>query len=73
MTTPQIPGYTTGTWTIDQAHSDVSFTVRHMMVSRVRGCFRAFEGSITTAENPVEGDRVAILLEIEATLDKPAR
>jgi len=48
----QIPGYVAGTWTIDVAHSDVSFTVRHLMVSKVRGHFREFEGTVTTAENP---------------------
>jgi len=48
----QIPGYTVGTWKIDQAHSDVSFTVRHLMVSKVRGHFRSFEGTFVTAEDP---------------------
>ncbi|HEV3170916.1 MAG TPA: YceI family protein [Actinocrinis sp.] len=48
----QIPGYTVGTWKIDQAHSDVSFTVRHLMVSKVRGNFRSFEGTLVTAEDP---------------------
>lgn len=54
MTAPAetIAGYRTGTWTIDPVHSDVSFTVRHMMVSKVRGQFTRFEGTIVTAENP---------------------
>lgn len=43
-----IPGYQAGTWTIDSVHSDVSFTVRHMMVSKVRGAFRTFSGTIVT-------------------------
>ena len=30
-TSTQIPGYVVGTWDIDPVHSDVSFTVRHMM------------------------------------------
>jgi polyisoprenoid-binding protein YceI len=36
-----------GTWTIDAAHSEVGFTVRHLM-SKVRGQFTKFEGSLTT-------------------------
>ena len=36
-TSTQIPGYVVGTWDIDPVHSDVSFTERHMMVSKVRG------------------------------------
>ncbi len=50
--TVTIPGYRTGTWQIDPVHSEVSFSVRHMMVSKVRGYFTEFEGTIVTAENP---------------------
>ena len=50
----EIPGYVAGTWAIDPVHSEVSFTVRHMMVSKVRGRFDTFEGTIVTAENPLE-------------------
>ena len=50
-TATRIPTYTTGTWDIDPVHSDVSFSVRHMMVSKVRGRFGSFSGEITTAEN----------------------
>ena len=35
-----------GTWVIDQAHSTVEFVVRHMMVSKVKGRFSEFEGTI---------------------------
>jgi len=53
-TVTEIPGYIAGTWTIDPAHSDVSFNVRHMMVSKVRGHFTEFSGEIVTAENPLQ-------------------
>jgi polyisoprenoid-binding protein YceI len=49
-----IPGYVAGKWEIDPVHSEVAFTVRHMMVSKVRGRFDKFEGSIVTAENPAD-------------------
>jgi polyisoprenoid-binding protein YceI len=49
--TTSIPGYIAGTWDIDTAHSDVSFTVRHMMVSKVRGRFGTFSGEIVTGED----------------------
>lgn len=49
-----IPGYTAGTWVIDPVHSEVGFSVRHMMVSKVRGKFTKFSGDIVTAENPLE-------------------
>ena len=41
----------TGTWDLDVAHSHVGFTVRHLMVSKVRGSFGEFEGSITIGED----------------------
>jgi polyisoprenoid-binding protein YceI len=50
----EIPGYVTGTWTIDPVHSEVSFVVRHMMVSKVRGRFDNFEGAIETAPDPLQ-------------------
>ena len=46
-----IPGYLAGTWDIDPVHSDVSFTVRHMMVSKVRGRFARFSGEIVTGDD----------------------
>jgi polyisoprenoid-binding protein YceI len=55
----QIPGYLAGTWNIDPVHSDVSFSVRHMMVSKVRGRFSSFSGKIVTAENPLESSVTA--------------
>ena len=41
----------TGTWAIDPAHSSISFSVRHLMVSKVRGSFEAFSGAIVVAED----------------------
>ena len=35
-------------------HSEVSFSVLHMRVSKVRGRFDKFEGSFTTAEDPLQ-------------------
>jgi polyisoprenoid-binding protein YceI len=48
----EIPGYVAGTWAIDPVHSEVGFTIRHFGVSKVRGRFDKFEGTIVTAEDP---------------------
>jgi polyisoprenoid-binding protein YceI len=40
-----------GAWDIDPARSSVSFTVRHMMVSKVRGRFSSFTGEINTGSD----------------------
>ena len=58
-TTVQIPGYVVGTWDIDAAHSTVGFSVRHMMVSKVRGYFRTFSGEIVTAQDPAQSSVTA--------------
>ncbi|MEE1757007.1 YceI family protein [Streptomyces sp. SP18CS02] len=36
----------TGTYTIDPAHSSLGFTVRHAMVTNVRGSFGSFQGTL---------------------------
>lgn len=33
-------------WQIDLAHSEVNFTVRHMMISKARGQFQKFSGTV---------------------------
>lgn len=40
-----------GTWAIDPVHSSIGFSVRHLMVSKVRGTFDQFSGVITVAED----------------------
>ena len=49
--TTSIPRYIAGTWDIDPAHSEVSFTVRHMMVGKERGRVGSFSGQIVTGED----------------------
>lgn len=54
ITADSIPGYKAGTWNIDPSHSEVSFSVRHMMISKVKGKFETFSGSFVTGENPLD-------------------
>jgi len=51
------------TWTIDTAHSQAAFAVKHMMVSTVRGSFGKTEGTIE-----YDGKNVASI-KAEATID----
>ena len=40
-------------WSLDSAHTQVQFTVRHMMISKVRGEFQKVSGSVALDEaNP---------------------
>jgi polyisoprenoid-binding protein YceI len=57
----EIPGYVTGRWAIDPVHSDVSFSVRHMMVSKVRGRFHGVDGFICLEDDPRESSVEAII------------
>ena len=34
------------TWTLDKAHSEIEFSIRHMMISRVKGAFNEFTADI---------------------------
>jgi polyisoprenoid-binding protein YceI len=58
-TATTIPGYVAGTWNIDPIHSEVGFSVRHMMVSKVRGRFTNFTGQIVTADDPFKSSATA--------------
>ena len=49
-----IPGYKAGTWILDASHSEVGFSVRHMMISKVRGHFNVKEATLVAPENPLE-------------------
>ncbi|NQX14612.1 YceI family protein [Rathayibacter sp. VKM Ac-2857] len=53
-TTTTIPGYRAGTWVIDPTHSEVGFSVRHLMISKVKGKFERFTATFTTGENPLD-------------------
>ncbi|UDF13703.1 YceI family protein [Antiquaquibacter oligotrophicus] len=62
ITTDIHPQYTVGTWKLDPTHSEVSFSVKHLMISKVRGTFETFDVTIVTAENPADST-------IDATID----
>jgi len=61
MTVPQIPA---GTWSIDPSHSEIGFSVRHLMVSKVKGKFATFSGTLTVGENVLDS---SVNAEIDAT------
>lgn len=50
-----------GVWEIDPAHSNVDFVVRHLMVSKVRGRFGSFTGTITVAERAEDSSAVVTI------------
>lgn len=51
-----------GVWEIDKSHSAAAFSVRHLMVAKVRGRFGEFAGSITVGDTPEQSS-------VEVTID----
>ncbi len=46
------PAYVIDTWALDPTHSEVTFSVKHLAISKVRGSFERFTATIVTAEDP---------------------
>jgi len=44
---------TTSNWNLDQAHSSINFSVRHKVVSKVRGRFAKFSGTLDIDEGDI--------------------
>ena len=51
------------TYTIDGSHSHASFTVRHLMVSNVRGEFQRFSGTVSYDEANVAATTIEVSIE----------
>ena len=52
MSSTTLPaGLTAGTYTVDPSHSEVGFTTRHAMVTKVRGTFSDVEGIVVLDED----------------------
>jgi len=51
-----------GTYALDVSHTNLGFTVRHMAVSKVRGSFPKFEGTLEIAEKP-EDSKVSVTID----------
>ena len=56
-----------GSWTVDASHSEVGFTARHLMVSKVRGQFKDFSAVVTVAQ-PFEQSTVEATVQL-ASID----
>jgi len=56
-----------GEYEIDPLHSMVGFAVRHLMVSKVRGRFNGFTGTLHVADGPAES-KVAVDIDL-ASID----
>jgi polyisoprenoid-binding protein YceI len=61
-TTQGISQLSPGVWNVDASHSTIGFSARHLMVSKVRGRFATFTGTLTIADEPLAS-------KVEASVD----
>ncbi|MGI3779317.1 MAG: YceI family protein [Janthinobacterium lividum] len=64
QSTPSDLTQLSGTYTLDPAHTEIGFTARHAMVTKVRGSFTAFEG--TGVVDTSDFSRSTVSLSIDA-------
>ena len=53
-------------WSIDPTHSEVSFKVKHLVISTVTGFFKEFEGSSESSDENFEGAKVSFSANIDS-------
>ena len=61
-----IPNYLAGTWKADPTHSRIGFSVRQVMVSKLRGRFTSHDVTIVTSQDPL-GSSVAATIDTGST------
>ena len=58
----------TTTWNVDTSHSAANFSIRHMVVSKVRGSFTGVTGTVELNEKNFSKSNVDIAIDV-ATVD----
>ena len=59
QTVASSPVLTQGRWTMDANHSAITFAIRHLGLSKVRGRFRVFDVSLNIGPSPTDFEIVA--------------
>ena len=62
-----------GTYVLDPIHTRIGFIARHLMVTKVRGNFGEFDGSITIAEDPARSTAQATIRALSIETGAPDR
>ncbi len=50
-------------WKLDNSHSEIQFSARHMMISKVRGQFEKFEGDFNLDETTPTNSKVEVRID----------
>lgn len=54
------------TWTIDPAHSEVGFKVKHLVISTVSGQFKSFEGTVQSEKEDFTDAKIKFSADIDS-------
>ena len=67
MTTTQLPAQlTSGTYTVDPAHSHIGFVARHAMVTKVRGSFNTFEATAQIDADDITRSSAQVTIDVDS-------
>lgn len=54
------------TWSVDKAHSNVKFSVTHLVVSEVEGSFKLFDGSMETSKPDFSDAKINFTIDVNS-------
>jgi polyisoprenoid-binding protein YceI len=57
-----------GTWNIDASHSGIHFSIRHLVIAKVRGKFTKFSGALELDEADLTKSKVSVEIDV-ASID----
>ena len=53
-------------WTVDAAHSEIGFSVKHMMVSKVKGSFASYDATVEADETDLQGALIDFKIDVSS-------
>lgn len=60
------------TWTIDPTHSEIGFVARHLVITKVRGHFADYSGSVTSSDEQLNDLAISFEAEVSSISTKNA-
>lgn len=54
------------TWSLDKAHTNVKFSVSHLVISDVDGTFRSFDGSMETSKTNFSDAKIVFTVDVSS-------
>ncbi|RNF38528.1 YceI family protein [Planococcus salinus] len=53
-------------WTVDATHSEIGFSVKHMMISKVKGSFGSYEATVEANEEDLQGALIDFKIDVNS-------